>query len=91
MHPDELDEYHTGAINETVASVFEGKHPRKNISSCAMLEPYEETPIFIAVDITKESVELVAHNLLGDYSPGGTDLNAQQGWILKLGQYKTTY
>ena len=34
---------------------------------------YEDTPIFISVDITEESVESVAQELLGSSVPEGTD------------------
>ena len=41
-----------GTINETVASVFKVKHPSEKNPSCATLETYEETPIFVPVEIT---------------------------------------
>ena len=56
FQPDELAEDCTGAINKTVASVLEGKHPSKTIPSCDTLEMYEEMPIFIPVDIAEETV-----------------------------------
>ena len=37
------------------------------------LEMYEETPIFIPVDITEMDVELIARKRLGSSGPGGTD------------------
>ena len=46
----------TGTSNKTVATVLEGKHPSDTIPSYATLETYEETPIFILVDITEEAV-----------------------------------
>ena len=63
-------------INETVTLVLEGKIPSEIIPSCATLETYEETPIFIPVNITEEAVELVAQKLLGSFGPGGTDSEA---------------
>ena len=63
LQPDYLKEDYTGTINEIVASVLEGKHTSKTIPSCATLEMYEETPIFIPVDITEESAESVAHKI----------------------------
>ena len=74
------------ALLKNVALVLEGKHPHKKIPSCATLEMYDEIPIFIPVDIMEDAVELVAQKLLGDSIPGGTDLEALQGWILKLGK-----
>ena len=56
LQPDELDEDRTGTINKTAISVLEGKDPSKTIPSCATLETYEETPIFVTVDITEESI-----------------------------------
>ena len=56
LQPDELAAYFTGTINETVVSVLEGKHPTETLTSCAMLETYEETPIFIPANITEEAV-----------------------------------
>ena len=89
MHPDELAEDRTGMINETATSVLEGKHPSEKLPSCATLETYKETPIFILVDITGKAVELVAHKLPGSSGPGGTELEALQGWLLKCGEDST--
>ena len=49
-----------GTINKTVALVFEGKHPSETIPSYSMFKMYKEAPIFIPVNITEESVGLVA-------------------------------
>ena len=51
-----------------------------------MLEAYNETPIFIPVDIIDDVVKSVARKLSGSLGPGGTDLEALQGWILKSGE-----
>ena len=61
----------------------------KKILSCDTLETYEETPIFIPVDITEEAVESVARKLLGISRPGGTDSEAIQGRLMKFGEYST--
>ena len=53
------------------------------------LETYEETPIFIPVDITEEAVELVPLKLSGSSGPGDMDSEALQGWILKFGEDST--
>ena len=42
-------------------------------------------PIFIPVDITEYVVKSVARKLLVSLGPGYTDLEALQGWFLKLG------
>ena len=89
LQTDELAVDHTGMINETVALVFEGKHPSKIIPSCATLETYEETPIFIPVNITEEAVESVAQKLLGSSVPGGPDSEALQEWLMKSGEDST--
>ena len=84
-----MDEDCTGAINKTVALVLEGKHPSEKIPSCATLETYKETPIFIPVKITEEAVESVARKLLGSSGPVGSDSEAIQGWLLKFGEDST--
>ena len=56
LQPDELAADRTGKINETVPLVLEGKNPSETIPSCVTLETYDETPIFIPVDITEEAV-----------------------------------
>ena len=76
-------------INETVALVLEGKHPSKTISSCATLETYKETPIFIPVGITEEAVESVAQKRLGRSVPGGVESEELHGWLLKCGDVST--
>ena len=43
-------------------------------------------PTFIPINITEEAVELVACKLSGASGPGGTDLEALQGWIMKFGE-----
>ena len=68
---------------------LEGKRPSETFPSCATLETYEETPIFISVDITEEAVELVTQNLLGSFGPGSTDSEALQGWLLNFGEGST--
>ena len=57
LQPYKLAEDFTGTINDTVALVLEGKDPSEKKPSCATLETYEETPIFIPFDITEEAVE----------------------------------
>ena len=54
-----------------------------------MLETYEETTIFIPADITEEAVESAARKLSGSSGPGGTNLEALQGWLLKFGDDST--
>ena len=72
LQPKELLEDRTGVINETAALVLEVKNTHKNITSCATLETYKETPIFIPTYITEDAVDLVARKLLGGSGLGGT-------------------
>ena len=81
LQPGKLAADSTDGINDTVVSVLEGKHPNKTILSCATLETYEETPIFIPVDITEEAVESEARKLLGSSGPGGKDSQALHGCV----------
>ena len=53
------------------------------------LEMYKETPIFIHVDITQESVKSVALKLSGSSGLGDTYSQALQGWLLKFGEDST--
>ena len=63
-----------GVIDETVASVLEGKHPHKRKKTHSTLEAYNETPIFIPVDIMEDVIELFSWKISGNLGPGGTDL-----------------
>ena len=58
-----------------------------------MLEMYEETPIFIPIDITEETVESVARKLFGELRHRRHGLGGTTGMASKIwgGQYKTTY
>ena len=47
---------------------------------------YDETFIFILIDITEEAVEVVVWKYSGSSDLGGTDSEALQGWLLKLGE-----
>ena len=60
-------------INEIVTSVLAGKRLHKRTLSCYTLETYNETTIFIPVDITEDVVELITRKLSGSSGPGGTD------------------
>ena len=63
---------------------MDGKHPPEKKNLGITLEVYEATPVLISVDITEEVVKLVAQKLLGSTGPGGTYLEALQGWLLKF-------
>ena len=85
MQSYELAEYQAGIINETVASVLVGKHQHKTIPFYSTLETYEETPIFIPVDITEDAVEMVTRKCSGSSGPGGRDSEAFLGCLLNSG------
>ena len=89
LQPEKLAEDRTGTINKTITSVLEGKYPSKKIPSCATLEMYEDTPIFIPVDIKEEAVESVARYFLGSSGPGGMDSEALQVRLLIFGEDST--
>ena len=86
LKPDEFAEDCTGMINDTVASVLEGKYLHKKIPSCATLETYEETHIFFPINIKEQSFELGARRLLGGSGPGGTVSEALHVWLMKVGE-----
>ena len=71
-------------IDKTVLGVLTGKYPPKRKPHRYMLESYGETTVFIPVDMTEDLVELVAWKFWGSAGPGGTDLEALQGWLLKF-------
>ena len=62
--------------DKTVAEVLTGKHPPERKTHFSTLKVYEETPIFILVDIMEDVVELVARKILGILDLGGTDSEA---------------
>ena len=49
-----------------------------------MLEVYDETTIFIPVEIMEDVVGSVAQKLSRNLVPVNTDLEALQGWLLKF-------
>ena len=87
LQPNKLIEYQTGFISETVASVLAGGNPHETIISCATLEMYKKTPIFIPTDITEYAVKLVAQKPSENYGLRSTESEALQGWLLKFDVY----
>ena len=53
-----------------------------------MLEVYNETPIFIPLDIVEEVIKLVTRTISESSGPGGTKLEDLHVWILKLREYR---
>ena len=67
-----------GVTEENFEMIMAGKHsPEKKC--CSLSELYDETPIFILVDIAEDVVELVAQELSRSLGPGGMDMEALQG------------
>ena len=52
-----------------------------------MLKAYEETHVYVPIDITKDVVQSDMQNLSVSAGPSGTDSEALQGCLLKLGDY----
>ena len=81
-----------GVTDKTVVEILAGKNPTERKPHFYTLEVYAEITIYIPVDIMGDVVKLVARKLLGISGHGGTDLEALQGWLLKLGDdRKTSY
>ena len=47
---------------------------------------YNETPVFIPVDIIEDVVKSIVSKLSWSSDPGGTDSKDLQGWILNFGR-----
>ena len=57
-----------------------------------MLKTCAKTPMITSINVTEDVVNLAAKKLLGSSGKGGTDYEALQRWILKLGRLgKTPY
>ena len=65
--------------------VLVGKHIPKRKNYCYALEAYEETPVFIPMDMMEDVVKSVAQKLSASAGPSGTYSEALQGCILKFG------
>ena len=65
LQPEKLSTDKIGLIGETIASVLAGKYLHKKHLTRSMLEAYNETPIFIPMDIMENVVKLLAQKLSG--------------------------
>eukprot|EP00978_Attheya_sp_CCMP212_P037687 scaffold180161_cov59-Attheya_sp.AAC.1 len=54
-----------------VIDVLKSKHPEARVPDVGDLPHYDETPEFIDVDITADTVESIARKLSGSAGPGG--------------------
>ena len=57
----------------SVDEILISKHPDAIIPEVGVLEEYTETPEFVTLDVTDETVTKVAANLSGSGGPGGVD------------------
>jgi hypothetical protein len=81
MMPDENDD----KTGDSVATVLESKHPDARVPNVSFLPTFPNTPDFMDLDITEDSVEKVAGRLSGSAGLGGTDAQALSHWLLKFG------
>ena len=76
----------TSITEETTTTFLAKKHSHGKILHSSTLEVYNEAPIFISVDIAEDVVKLATQKLSGSLAPGGIELEALQGWLLKVGE-----
>ena len=67
---------------DTVAEVLASKHPEARVPDLATLHHFDNTPEFVDVDITTDTVEKVACRLSGSVGVGGIDSHAVQHWLI---------
>ena len=85
FQPSKLAEDFTGTLNETVASVLKGKHPHKNIPSCATLEMYDKMLFKFPSTSRRTLSNQSRKNFWGIQSQKFcTDLEALDGWLLNF-------
>ena len=70
--------------------VIRTKHPEARTPTAASLDSYPgRPPELTPVDITKDTVTVVAGRLSGGAGPGGTDSMSLQHWILRFSAAST--
>eukprot|EP00978_Attheya_sp_CCMP212_P023363 scaffold71500_cov33-Attheya_sp.AAC.2 len=69
LYPDEIN-VKTGM---PVIDVLKSKHPEARVPDIGNLLHYDETPEFVDVDITADTVESITQKLSGSAGPGGVD------------------
>ena len=74
-----------GVTDKTIADSLMGKHPPERKLHFSTLQVYDETPIFIPVNIMEDVVEFAAQKTSGRAGPSENDSEALQGWLLKIG------
>ena len=83
--PNETASNKTGGTEETIAAVLEEISSKKTPPRSTP-EVYDETPIFITVDIMEDVVELVARKLSRSLGTSRMDSEALQSWVLKVAE-----
>jgi hypothetical protein len=81
LQPGDIDE----KSGLSVAKVLASKHPEARTPVASSLHQYENTPDFVDVDVTEDTVEKVARRLSGSAGIGGIDSLALQHWLLRFG------
>ncbi len=81
LMPDDIDE----KTGDSVTTVLESKHPDARVPDVSFFQSYPNTPDFVDLDITEDSVEKVAGRLSGSAGLGGSDAYACSHWLLKFG------
>ena len=75
---------------DRVLEVLHAKQPEARTPTAACLESYTgRPPELTPVDITDDTVTVVAGRLLSGAGPGGTDSVSLQQWILRFGAEST--
>jgi hypothetical protein len=86
LYPDDID-IKTGM---PVIDVLKSKHPEARVPDVGDLPHYDETPEFVDVDITADTVESVARKLSGSAGPGGIDSVGLSHLLLRFGKTSAT-
>ena len=73
-------------MGDRVLEVLRTKHPEARTRTAACLDSYTGCqPELTTVDITDDTVTVVAGSLLGSAGPGGTHSVSLQHWLLRFG------
>jgi hypothetical protein len=74
LYPNDIDEM----ARTSVMTILKSKHPDARIPDAAALAAYPTLPDFVDLNITKDSIEVIAHCLSRGAGLGGTDAHALQ-------------
>ncbi len=85
MQPNDIDE----KTGDSVETVLRSKHPDARIPKPESLPQYDNTPDFVEVDITEDTVAKVARRPSGSAGLGGPDSHALKHWLRQLGLAST--